>query len=168
MTEARPVRASGTSWLETLVRLSDDQYVLPGTSLRFGWDAILGLLLPGVGDALTTSLALVIVLVAWREGVSAGLLARMLVNVAVDTLGGSVPVVGDVFDLTYRANRKNYELLKAFREARAEQDAAPHLSAAPDRRRGSAWALMVLGAVALTLITIPICVALLVGYWVWR
>lgn len=167
MTEVRPVRATARSWLETLVRLSDDQYVLPGTSLRFGWDAILGLLFPGVGDTLTTSLALVIVFVAWREGAGAAVLGRMLLNVAVDALAGTVPVVGDFFDLTFRANRKNYELLLAFRgtlDVPIDSGVRGHLA----RAHGSLWTLAGLGAIALVFISIPISAALLVGYWLWR
>lgn len=167
MTDTRPAPLTDRSWLETLVRLSDDQYGLPGTSLRFGWDAILGLLFPGVGDTLTTSLALVIVFVAWREGAGAAVLGRMLLNVAVDAVGGTVPVVGDFFDLTFRANRKNYELLMAFRGAR-EVPVDSGVRGHGIRPGGSAWTLVGLGAVALVLLAIPISVALLVGYWLWR
>jgi hypothetical protein len=172
MTDDRPTSSDG--WLEGLVRLSDDQFRLPGTNVRFGLDALLGLLLPGVGDAASTALAFAVVFVAWREAAPPALLGRMLFNVAVDTLGGSVPVLGDWFDLTFRANRKNYALLTQFRTARGKLPAGvdPSPSFPPDsgvtRRRGSALAFGVLALVLVLFILVPVTLTLLLGYWLWR
>lgn len=91
--------------------LLDDAFRIPGTPIRFGWDSIIGLV-PGVGDAATTVLALVPVASAWKLGASRWLLARMLGNVAIDTVIGVIPIVGDAFDLFFRANRRNARLLK--------------------------------------------------------
>jgi hypothetical protein len=160
--------------LEALVRLSDDQFRIPATNVRFGLDAILGLLLPGVGDAASTTLAFAVVFVAWREAAPPALLARMLLNVAVDTLGGMVPVIGDWFDLTFRANRKNYALLTQFRAARSDlpTGVGGTPSAPPDRgvtrRHGSAIAFTVLALVLALFVLVPITVTLLLGYWLWR
>jgi hypothetical protein len=95
-----------------LARMMDDQFALPGTNIRFGLDSILGLV-PGLGDALTSAISLLIVHHAWAAGASKLTLARMLGNVGVDFLVGSVPVVGDLFDVAFKANRKNARLLEA-------------------------------------------------------
>lgn len=174
MTDSPRVTPLPQGWLEALVRLSDDQFRIPGTNIRFGLDAILGLLLPGIGDATSTTLAFAVVFVAWREAAPPAVLARMLLNVAVDTLAGAVPVLGDWFDLTFRANRKNYALLTEFRNARGQPPlgAAKTRSLPPDsgvtRRRGSAWMFAVLGLLLMVLVIVPVTLTLLLGYWLWR
>ena len=95
-----------------IARLMDDQFAIPGTNIRFGLDFILGLF-PGLGDAATSLISLLIVHHAWQSGASKLTLARMLGNVGVDFLVGSVPVVGDAFDVVWKANRKNARLLEA-------------------------------------------------------
>lgn len=96
---------------ERLATLLDDAFRIPGTNIRFGWDSIVGLV-PGIGDAATTILALAPVATAWKAGASRWLLARMLLNVAVDAGVGAIPVAGDLFDLFFRSNRRNAQLLK--------------------------------------------------------
>ncbi|MGH6826780.1 DUF4112 domain-containing protein [Methyloceanibacter sp.] len=98
--------------------LMDDQFAIPGTNIRFGLDLILGLL-PGLGDAMTSVISLLIVHHAWQSGASKLTLARMLGNVGVDFLVGSVPVVGDLFDVAWKANRKNARLLEAHLNSRS-------------------------------------------------
>ncbi len=87
---------------ERLARLMDDAYL----------DPLIGLLLPGAGDLITLAPSLYIVLVGWRSGVPKAVLARMLLNLALDTLAGSVPLIGDLFDLGYKANKRNAALLR--------------------------------------------------------
>jgi hypothetical protein len=99
--------------IDRLVKLLDDKYRVPGTNIRFGWDAIIGLV-PGVGDLATTGLALVPVAVAWKSGASRWLLIRMLANVGIDATLGAIPLVGDVFDVFFKANRRNARLMKEF------------------------------------------------------
>jgi hypothetical protein len=94
-----------------IARIMDDNFAIPGTKFRFGWDAILGLF-PGLGDAVTSVVSLVIVHHAWRTGTPPITLARMLGNVGIDLVLGSVPVLGDAFDLVWKANRKNAALLE--------------------------------------------------------
>ena len=94
-----------------LAGLMDDRYVVPGTRVRFGWDSILGLF-PGLGDALTSIISLLIVHHAWQTGASPFTLARMIGNVAADFLLGSIPFVGDLFDVAFKANRRNARLLE--------------------------------------------------------
>ena len=97
--------------LDRLARLLDTAISIPGTKIRFGADAIVGLV-PGIGDAVTTGLSAYIVYEAHRLGVPRPLLARMVANVAADGLLGAVPIVGDVFDVMWKANRRNLRLLR--------------------------------------------------------
>jgi len=97
--------------LVTLARALDSAVRIPGTNVRFGLDAVIGLV-PGVGDLAGGAIAAYIVLAAAREGAPPSLLARMLLNVAIDTAVGSVPVLGDAFDVAWRANARNVALLE--------------------------------------------------------
>jgi hypothetical protein len=101
-----------------LARMMDDSFRIPGTGLRFGWDSVLGFV-PGFGDVLTSALALVIVHHAWQTGASKLTLARMLGNVAADFAIGAVPVLGDLFDFAFKANRRNARLLEQHLNRRA-------------------------------------------------
>ncbi|TWT90060.1 hypothetical protein Mal64_04430 [Pseudobythopirellula maris] len=101
--------------VERLASQLDDAFRVPGTNIRFGWDSIIGLV-PGVGDAATTLLAIAPVLAAYREGVGRWTLARMIGNVALDATLGAVPILGDAFDLFFKANRRNLRHLKRHRE----------------------------------------------------
>ena len=84
---------------------------MPGTNIRFGADAIIGLV-PGLGDIGGAALAGYLVILAQRLGVPRAVVLRMLANVAVDTLAGSVPVIGDLFDVAYKSNLRNVALLE--------------------------------------------------------
>lgn len=93
-----------------IARLMDTAIRIPGTGIRFGADSILGLI-PGIGDAGSALVGLVIINEARRLGVPNPVLFRMLANIGVDTLGGSVPIIGDLFDVYYKSNWRNLELL---------------------------------------------------------
>ena len=97
--------------VQFLARLMDEQFVVPGTRIRFGWDSILGVF-PGFGDAITSAISLLIVHHAWQTGASPVLLARMLANIGVDFMLGAIPLAGDVLDFAWKANRKNARLLE--------------------------------------------------------
>jgi hypothetical protein len=162
--EVRP--AVRQPWLDPLVRLADDQFRIPGTNVRFGLDALLGALFPVAGDSVTTALAAWIVVVAWRDGAPPALLARMVTNVAVDVLVGSVPVLGDWFDVVYRANRKNHTLLRDF-QARRYSESHTSVSARDASRVAVVkWVLPILLVVLGLLLLIPLAVAVLIGYWI--
>ena len=96
--------------LEQLARLLDSQFAIPGTNWRFGLDSIIGLI-PGVGDLLTTAMGGYIIYRARELGAPGWLIARMVGNLAVDGVVGAIPLVGDVFDFAFRANRKNVLML---------------------------------------------------------
>jgi Domain of unknown function (DUF4112) len=96
--------------LRRLAHLLDDRFSIPGTRYRIGLDGLIGLV-PGIGDAATTLLALYIVLEARRLGVPVSKLGRMGLNVGVDAVLGAVPLVGDLFDVAWKSNRRNLRLL---------------------------------------------------------
>jgi hypothetical protein len=109
---ARPQsRAERIARLDALASLLDTAFVFPGTNVRFGFDAMIGLI-PGVGDAITTLMSLYIVREARELGAPRHLIARMLVNVALDGVVGAVPLLGDAFDVMWCANRRNMALLR--------------------------------------------------------
>jgi hypothetical protein len=97
--------------LDALATLLDTAFILPGINVRFGLDALIGLV-PGIGDAITTAMSLYIVHEARQLGAPRHVLLRMLANVALDGFVGAVPLVGDAFDVMWRANRRNMRLLQ--------------------------------------------------------
>jgi hypothetical protein len=101
----------GDPQLDRLAQFLDDGFAVPGTSIRFGADPIIGLL-PGFGDAIGALLSFVFVFAAWRRGLPAVTLLRMVINIGVDSLGGTVPIFGDLFDFYWKSNRMNYNLLR--------------------------------------------------------
>ena len=92
-------------------RLMDSAYRVPGTSIRFGWDPIVGLV-PGVGDVATASFAVTVLYHAYRLGVPGVVLARMMLIVLIDLAAGLVPVAGDVADIAWKSNSLNLALLE--------------------------------------------------------
>jgi hypothetical protein len=96
--------------LDLLSRVLDSWFRIPGTSIRFGIDGIIGLV-PGVGDILAGLASCIIILAAWARGAPYVTIARMLVNLALDVIIGTVPLFGDIFDIAWKANRRNYALL---------------------------------------------------------
>jgi hypothetical protein len=138
--------------LHGLEILLDEAFVIPGTGIRFGIDGIIGLV-PGLGDVLAGLLSLVIPLAAWIRGVPYVTLARMAANLGIGVLVGSVPLFGDIFDIAWKANRRNYRLLRR------------HLGA-PRRHTGRDWAFLLLLAAAVGLV-FAIPVALVVWAMVW-
>jgi hypothetical protein len=99
-------------WAEKLTRLLDDLIRIPGTGVGFGLDSLIGLVLPGAGDALTGVGSVALLFLALKRGVPSVVIARMVMNIGIDALVGTIPVVGDLFDVAWKANRKNLELLK--------------------------------------------------------
>jgi hypothetical protein len=109
---ARPrSRRERVARMDALATLLDTAIVLPGTKIRFGLDALIGLV-PGIGDAVTTAMSLWIVHEAHQLGAPGHVIARMLGNVALDSMIGAVPLIGDAFDVMWRSNRRNMRLLQ--------------------------------------------------------
>jgi len=101
--------------LDALAALLDTAFIIPGTNIRFGLDALIGLV-PGIGDAITTAISLFIVHEAHQLGAPKHVIVRMLGNVALDGMVGAVPLLGDAFDVMWRANVRNMRLLRAWME----------------------------------------------------
>ena len=104
-TESRLARA------RVLARALDSAVGIPGTKFRFGLDPILGLV-PGLGDLAGAALSGYIVLVGIQLGASRSVVLRMLANVAIDTVVGAVPLVGDLFDAGWKSNNRNVALIE--------------------------------------------------------
>ena len=103
-------RAFDDEHLDMLSHLLDDFIRIPGTPIRFGLDGIIGFI-PGIGDVLGGLASTILIVAAWSRGIPKVTLARMVANVAIETAVGSVPVLGNLFDIGWKANRRNYKLL---------------------------------------------------------
>lgn len=115
--------------------LMDTKFRLPGIGVRLGWDALIGLL-PGIGDLLGAILSGYVVIEAIRLKAPKTLIGRMAANILVELLGGLLPVLGDMFDIYWKANQRNVQLLETYIERR--------LTPAPQRRPGFLiWALVI-------------------------
>lgn len=139
--------------LEHLVALLDDIFRIPMTGIRFGLDPVIGLI-PGVGDWITGAVSFLIIVAAWQRRLPQVAMVRMVVNIGIDSLVGTVPVVGDAFDVGWKSNRKNFTLLQAYRE--------------PKRRsqtwRDWAFLLFLVGTVGLLLVA-PFVLLILMIHW---
>jgi hypothetical protein len=146
------------AWLfrdSTLARLEfilDEAFRIPGTGIRFGIDGIVGLV-PGIGDVLAGLFSLVIPLAAWIRGVPYVTLMRMGVNIGIGVLAGSVPFFGDIFDIAWKANRRNFRLLRL------------HM-AEPRRHTWRDWIFLLLLALVLgVVLALPIVLLLWLVAW---
>lgn len=136
----------------TVARLLDRSFRIPGTSLRFGLDPLLGLL-PVGGDVLAALGSGYILYVAWKNGAPSSLIGRMLVNVLIDTVVGAVPVLGDIFDAGWQANARNVSLLEDWI---GEEGGRRHPSPALLVGVIAALALLVAGVVGLVWLLVSI------------
>jgi hypothetical protein len=96
-----------------LAKLLDRAVRVPGTNIQFGLDAVLGLI-PGGGDVAGAVFSGWLIMLGAQMGLPRHVLARMVANVAIDTVGGSVPILGDLFDVAWKSNTKNLALLEQF------------------------------------------------------
>lgn len=97
--------------LKQLAKVLDAYWTIPGTNIRLGLDAVLGLI-PGVGDFSGLVISCYIIFASAKLGVSGPTLFRMVANVAVDVAIGAIPILGDVADVLWRSNMRNIELLE--------------------------------------------------------
>jgi hypothetical protein len=145
-----PIRADEAQ-TERLARLLDSQFRVPGTSLRFGIEPILGLV-PGVGDAAGLALSSAVIVQAVRLGARGATVARMVLNVALDAVFGSIPLLGSVFDFAFKANNRNVALLQ-----RHELD--PERTSAESRKAVRRTLIGVAVGLVLTLVAIAALLA---------
>ena len=106
----------------------DEQFTIPGTNIRFGLDGIIGLI-PGAGDISTFVISAYLLTIMAKNGASGYVMARMVLNVVIDAVFGMIPILGDLFDIAFKANTKNMKLM---REHYVE-----------GRHRGGAWKILV-------------------------
>jgi uncharacterized protein DUF4112 len=149
------------AWLfrdETLRKLEfllDEVFRVPGTSFRFGIDGVIGLV-PGLGDVLAGLASLIIPLAAWIRGVPYVTLMRMTANLGIGVLVGTIPLFGDIFDVVWKANRRNYRLLSR------------HLGE-PKQHTWRDWVfLAVLAAALLLVFALPVVLVLWLISWLLR
>ncbi len=151
-TAPKPTDDKTVARLERLAWALDASLPIPFTRYRFGLDALLGLI-PGIGDALGAGLGTLIVVGAWRLGTPWRVWIRMLGRLIIETLIGSIPLLGDLFDIGYQANRRNVAQLIAYLRA------APP----PTPRPLSVLASVILAALA----AVGIAIAILLGLIAW-
>jgi hypothetical protein len=118
MTNASPVFSEDTNTIEQelarldhLARMLDSRFRLPGTSIRFGLDSLIGLV-PGIGDTLVAAPSIWMI---WRGhvmGIGKMPIAHMAANVGIDYVIGAIPLLGDVFDVSFKANLRNMAILR--------------------------------------------------------
>ena len=138
--------------LDLLSHLLDDYFVVPGTSIRFGLDGIIGFI-PGIGDLLGGLASCIIIVAAWLRGVSYVTLTRMVVNVGIESLVGAVPILGNLFDIGWKANRRNYALLTGSLQS-------------PQQAKQKSW--LFLAAMAVTLAGLLLIPTLLLGWLLYH
>lgn len=97
--------------LKRLAKAMDTAFRIPFTNRRIGFDSLIGLV-PGIGDLATTTVSAYIVREAMKFGVSKRTVARMVTNIVIDMVLGSVPLIGDLFDFSFKSNTKNVKLLE--------------------------------------------------------
>jgi hypothetical protein len=146
----RDVSVDRLSGARALAHLLDDGVRIPGLGIRFGLDAVIGLV-PGLGDFAGAILSSYVVLVGARLGAPTPVLLRMIGNVAVDAIGGSVPLLGDLFDVGWKANLRNVALLDRWIDQ-------PGTTRAASRRAIGftvlALALLAIGGLALAVVVV--------------
>jgi hypothetical protein len=127
--------------IEKYSDLLDTKFRIPFTNIRFGFDFLIGLF-PGLGDILSFTLSGGLLLMMVRKGASGKALALMIVNIILDTTIGAIPVLGDIFDLFFKANKRNLDLFQAHFEEGAH--------------KGSAWPVVLTVLVVFTILLIGI------------
>jgi hypothetical protein len=138
--------------LRKLEILLDEAFRIPFTGIRFGIDGIIGLV-PAFGDVLAGMLSLIILIAAWIRGVPYITIVRMAANLGIAVLIGSIPILGDAFDIAWKPNRRNYRLLQR------------HLGE-PRRHTWKDWMFLLILACAMVLVfAIPIVLFIWLLEW---
>ncbi len=143
--------------LRGYVNLLETAFRVPGTRIRFGADAVLGLV-PGLGDVMGGILSAVIVGEAVRAGVPRPVLLRMFLTVALDVIVGAVPVAGDIFDVFHKAGVRNLALLERYHEHPDRTSAAT--------RRGLVILAAGVGLVAAAGMALAVASAIILWRWI--
>ena len=110
-------------WIDIVTDWMDNKIGIPGTNIRFGLDFLIGLF-PYVGDIFSFMISVLLLLGMARNGASGILVLKMVGNVILDTIVGAIPILGDLFDLGYRANWRNLKMFEAYIEEGKHQGSA--------------------------------------------
>ena len=148
-----PADPARLAQLRRWAELLDSAFKVPGLPVRFGLDAVAGLV-PGVGELTTPAFSVLLLSHGLRAGVPLRVLGRMVFNTGVDALIGLVPVLGDITDIGWKANLRNLALL--------EGHAASGAALTP---RGTTW-IVVAGVLLLVLVVLVAIVPILLVIWV--
>lgn len=132
--------------MESLARLMDSRFRIPGTDIRFGLDALIGLI-PGAGDLSTFAISGYMLMIMAKNGASGYVLARMTLNVLLDALVGAIPLIGDLFDIAFKANTRNMRLMQQYYQQ--------------GRHRGGAWKVIV----PVLIVLLAVIVAIIYGVY---
>lgn len=150
--------------LDRLASLLDDQFRIPGTDIRFGLDPLLGLLAGG-GDWVAWVAGVYVIWEAARLEVQTRTLFRMSGYVLVDLVVGYVPVLGDLFDVAYRSNRKNVELLFDHFDYRKRGGSTRELPETLPQNSASPWKTYLTVTVLIGVLTLLAAVPFVVVWW---
>jgi hypothetical protein len=129
----------------------DSAIRIPGTNVRLGLDPILGLV-PGIGDLASALASIYIVLTGIQLGAPRSVVVRMIANIGIDTLVGSVPILGDLFDVGWKSNNRNVALIEE------------HVGRPEATRRASRT--MLVGAIAVLVVLLAVGIA--ASVWIVR
>ena len=149
-------RTAAIEHLRRVARVWDDLVRIPVIGRRVGLDAMVGLI-PGIGDVASAMVASLALLVAARLRAPAPVIARMLLNIAIDTVVGAIPLVGDIFDVGWRAQRRNLAILDAWL---ADPDRLERRSTALLAAIAGGFVVMVVAAVWLAVRTLTFLLGL--------
>jgi hypothetical protein len=148
----RAAKPGDDPFIALMARLMDEFFVIPGTKIRFGIDPLIGLI-PGIGGMASAFVSLFLIGLSSRQRVPKIVLARMALNVLLNTALEAIPVIGDAASIFFRSNARNYELLRR------------HAGTARPASTGD-WLFVfgLLGAVGLVVVIFVVSVAVLI----WR
>ncbi|MGP1375378.1 MAG: DUF4112 domain-containing protein [Almyronema sp.] len=150
-----PARIERLKRVRHLSRLLDNSITIPGINYRIGLDPIIGLL-PGGGDLLTGLMSVYILVEAYRFGLPTSTLSRMAFNILLEVVAGTVPTIGDLFDVVWKANAQNVALIEQ------------HLQQPQPSHRSNYLFFVVIVALLVAAIIGVATFAILVVQFIWR
>ncbi|NJO09827.1 MAG: DUF4112 domain-containing protein [Leptolyngbyaceae cyanobacterium SL_1_1] len=150
-----PAQMDRLQRVRNLSRILDNSITLPGINYKIGLDPIIGLL-PGGGDLLTGLMSVYVLVEAYRFGLPTATLSRMAFNILLEVVAGTVPTIGDLFDVVWKANARNVELLEQ------------HLQQPQPTRRANQFFFVLIVALLIAAIIGVATFAILVVQFVWR
>ncbi len=146
------------NFVRVIANILDEAFTIPGTKIKIGVDAIIGII-PAIGDVVGFMLSSSVILAAVLLPASPWTIARMILNVIIETVIGLIPVVGDGFDIFWKANMRNHRLLQSY----ANINTRPR-----DDRRAVLTLFFGTSLVIATLLAITLYAASLLWSFLWQ